>query len=276
MMPRPTETGRGIPRYRPRRSCAGRRQRGPGDRTDTRRARPRLPSTAGPAGPRTRATYPVKTRRRVEVTHVAWFVLIVSGMFEAVWATALGASDGFRRLGPSIVFLVALAISMGGLAYAMRTLPTGTSYAVWVGVGASLAVVYAMLTGAEPASTAKVLLLLGLIGCIVGPRLVGRCRPPATACDPPPRAPARPRPGRGGAGRPPGPRRRSRGPWPRAARCLGRRWPWRGSRPRGRAGSRTHASSPTGAGGRRRAPRPSRRSGWPTACSGGRGLRGRG
>lgn len=103
---------------------------------------------------------------------MAWFVLIVSGMFEAVWATALGASDGFRKLWPSVVFFVALAISMGGLAYAMRTLPTGSSYAVWVGVGASLAVVYGMLSGAEPVSTAKVLLLLGLIGCIVGLRLV--------------------------------------------------------------------------------------------------------
>ena len=103
---------------------------------------------------------------------MAWLVLIVSGMFEAVWATALGASDGFRRLVPSVVFVVALAISMGGLGHAMRTLPTGTSYAVWVGVGASLAVAYGMLTGAEPVSLAKVLLLLGLIGCIVGLRLV--------------------------------------------------------------------------------------------------------
>lgn len=103
---------------------------------------------------------------------MAWFVLIVSGVFEAVWAAALGASDGFRRLGPSLLFLAALAVSMSGLGYAMRTLPTGTSYAVWVGVGASLAVAYGMVTGAEPVSTARVLLLLGLIGCIVGLRLV--------------------------------------------------------------------------------------------------------
>lgn len=103
---------------------------------------------------------------------MAWLVLIVSGMFEAVWATALGASDGFRRLWPTVVFFVALGISMGGLGYAMRTLPTGTSYAVWVGVGASLAVAYGMVTGSEPVTTARVLLLLGLIACIVGLRLV--------------------------------------------------------------------------------------------------------
>ena len=103
---------------------------------------------------------------------MAWFVLIVSGAFEAVWATALGASDGLSKLRPSVVFFAALAVSMAGLAYAMRTLPTGTSYAIWVGVGASLTVIYAMVTGTEPVSAARVLLLLGLIGCIVGLRLV--------------------------------------------------------------------------------------------------------
>lgn len=103
---------------------------------------------------------------------MAWFVLIVSGAFEAVWATALGMSDGLRKLGPSVVFFATLAISMAGLAYAMKTLPTGTSYAIWVGVGASLTVIYAMVTGTEPVSAARVLLLLGLIGCIVGLKLV--------------------------------------------------------------------------------------------------------
>ena len=103
---------------------------------------------------------------------MAWVILIVSGMFEAVWATALGRSDGLTRLWPSVVFFVALAISMWGLAVAMKTLPTGTSYAVWVGVGASLAVAIAMISGAEPFSVPKLLLLLGLIGCIIGLRVI--------------------------------------------------------------------------------------------------------
>ena len=103
---------------------------------------------------------------------MAWIVLIVSGAFESVWATALGRSEGFTRLGPTIVFAVALALSMGGLAYALRTIPTGTGYAVWVGIGAALTVAYAMATGQEPASAAKVALLLVLIGSIVGLRLV--------------------------------------------------------------------------------------------------------
>ncbi|BBX35299.1 multidrug resistance protein, SMR family protein [Mycolicibacterium mageritense DSM 44476 = CIP 104973] len=103
---------------------------------------------------------------------MAWLILIVSGVLEAVWATALSKSDGFTRLTPSVVFGVALFFSMGGLAIAMRTLPPGTSYAVWVGVGAALTVGYAMLTGAEGASLLKVLLILGVIGCIVGLKLV--------------------------------------------------------------------------------------------------------
>jgi quaternary ammonium compound-resistance protein SugE len=103
---------------------------------------------------------------------VAWFVLVLSGGLEAVWAVALGRSEGFSRLTPSIVFAVALTASMAGLAYAMRTLPTGTAYAVWVGIGASLTVAFGMATGAEPVSLARVLLIVGLVGCVVGLKLV--------------------------------------------------------------------------------------------------------
>ena len=102
---------------------------------------------------------------------MAWFVLVLSGVLEAVWAVALGRSEGFSRLGPSLVFAVAAAASMVGLAYAMRTLPTGTSYAVWVAVGASLTVAYGMATGDEPVSLVKVLLVLGIVGCVVGLKL---------------------------------------------------------------------------------------------------------
>jgi quaternary ammonium compound-resistance protein SugE len=102
---------------------------------------------------------------------MAWLVLVVSGVLEAVWAVALGKTEGFTRLVPSVVFLVAIAASMGGLAYAMRTIPIGTAYAVWVGIGAALTVAYTMASGEEPVSVVKVLLLLGLIGCVVGLKL---------------------------------------------------------------------------------------------------------
>ncbi|WP_222266425.1 DMT family transporter [Modestobacter marinus] len=100
-----------------------------------------------------------------------WFVLVLSGVLEAVWATALGRSEGFTRLVPTAVFAVALAASMAGLAYAMRGLPIGTAYAVWVGIGAALTAGYAMWAGQEPVSAVRVLLLVGIVGCVVGLKL---------------------------------------------------------------------------------------------------------
>jgi quaternary ammonium compound-resistance protein SugE len=104
---------------------------------------------------------------------MAWLILIASGILEAVWATALSRSDGFSRLGPSVVFLVAVALSMTGLAIAMRTLPVGTSYAVWVGIGAALTSGYAMLLGDEPASLIKLVLIGGIVACVAGLKLAG-------------------------------------------------------------------------------------------------------
>ena len=103
---------------------------------------------------------------------MAWVVLVISGVLEAVWATALGRSDGLSRPGPTTVFGAALVLSMIGLAYAMRTLPTGTAYAVWVGIGASLTVLYAMVTGTEPVTAARAVFLILIIGGIVGLKLV--------------------------------------------------------------------------------------------------------
>ena len=102
---------------------------------------------------------------------MSWLVLIVSGVLEAVWAVALGKSEGFSRITPSVVFLVGLVLSMGGLAYAMRSLPIGTAYAVWVGIGAALTVAFGMVTGSESVSVVKVALIVGLIGCVVGLKL---------------------------------------------------------------------------------------------------------
>ena len=102
---------------------------------------------------------------------MSWIVLIVSGVLGAVWATALGKSEGFSKLGPTAVFGVALVASMVGLAYAMRDLPVGTAYAVWVGIGAVLTVVYAMATGEEPVSLLKALFLVMIVGGVIGLKL---------------------------------------------------------------------------------------------------------
>lgn len=103
---------------------------------------------------------------------MSWLVLVLSGVLEAVWAKALGRSDGLTRLGPSIVFVVAMIASMIGLGYAMKELPVGTSYAVWVGIGAALTVVVAMATGTESASVAKSVCLAAIIGGVIGLKLL--------------------------------------------------------------------------------------------------------
>ena len=103
---------------------------------------------------------------------MSWLVLVLSGVLEAVWATALGRSEGFTRLTPSLVFAGGLVLSMVGLAYAMRELPVGTAYAVWVGIGAVLTVVIAIVSGEESVSAVKVLLLAGIVGCVLGLKLL--------------------------------------------------------------------------------------------------------
>ena len=103
---------------------------------------------------------------------LSWIVLVAAGVLEAVWATALGKSDGLTRLLPSIVFIAGLIASMGGLAFALRDLPVGTAYAVWVGIGAAGTVSYAMATGSEPVTLVKLLLIMGLVGCVIGLKLV--------------------------------------------------------------------------------------------------------
>jgi quaternary ammonium compound-resistance protein SugE len=120
---------------------------------------------------RTSTPYPDSDKTAFQETSVYWLVLVLSGVLEAVWATALSRTDGFTRLTPTVVFAVGLAASMAGLAYAMRGLPVGTAYAVWVGIGAALTAGYAMWAGQEPASVVRVLLLLGIVGCVIGLKL---------------------------------------------------------------------------------------------------------
>lgn len=101
-----------------------------------------------------------------------WVVLVASGMMESVWALALDRSEGFTQPLPTVIFLAGLTCSMLGLGYATRTLPIGVAYAVWTGIGVVATALYGMVAGTEPASPIKVALLLGLVGCIVGLRMV--------------------------------------------------------------------------------------------------------
>lgn len=110
--------------------------------------------------------------RLTERSLVAWVVLVLSGVLEAVWATALSASNGFRKVVPTVVFVAGMVCSMVGLGFAMTVIPVGTAYAVWVGIGASLTVVVAILRRQEAASVARVALVLGLVACVVGLKVV--------------------------------------------------------------------------------------------------------
>lgn len=103
---------------------------------------------------------------------MSWVILIASGLLEAVWAAAMQASKGFRRWRPTVLFGAAMLASMGGLAWAMLEIPTGTAYAVWVGVGAVATVALQAARGKERLTLVRSLLLVLLVGCLVGLKLV--------------------------------------------------------------------------------------------------------
>jgi quaternary ammonium compound-resistance protein SugE len=99
---------------------------------------------------------------------MAWVVLIFSGLLEAGWALSLKASEGFSRLWPSVTFVVLAVASVVGLGYALRTLPVGTAYAVWTGVGASVTAVVGMVFLEETVSVLKLVSLVLIVAGIVG------------------------------------------------------------------------------------------------------------
>ncbi|WP_017603328.1 DMT family transporter [Nocardiopsis alkaliphila] len=99
---------------------------------------------------------------------MAWFVLVISGLLEAAWAAALNASQGFSRLWPSVTFLVTLALSMAGLAYALRTIPLGTGYAVWVSIGVVGTALIGVFFLGEGFSLPKALCLIAIVAGVVG------------------------------------------------------------------------------------------------------------
>ena len=98
---------------------------------------------------------------------MAWFVLILAGLFEIVWAYSMKLSEGFTKLTPSLVTLVFMILSFGLLAYAMRTLPLGTAYTIWTGIGAIGSFAVGIFILGEPMTAmrmfAAVLIVSGLI-----------------------------------------------------------------------------------------------------------------
>lgn len=97
-----------------------------------------------------------------------WAILVLAGLFEIGWAIGLKYTEGFTRLWPSVGTLLAMLISVGLLSIAMKSLPVGTAYAIWVGIGAIGTVILGIVLLGEPANTLRivslVLVILGLIG----------------------------------------------------------------------------------------------------------------
>ncbi len=103
---------------------------------------------------------------------MAWVALILGGLFEVGFTTSLRFVDGFRNWPWVAVFLGCVTFSMGLLEYAGRTVPLGTAYAIWAGVGAAGTAVIGVMVFGEPASVVRGLLLMGLVTCIIGLKLV--------------------------------------------------------------------------------------------------------
>lgn len=103
-----------------------------------------------------------------------WLILCVAGVFETVWALAMKASDGFSRLGWAAVSLGAMAVSVALLAWALRSLPVGTGYAVWTGIGAAGAALMGMVLFHEPANPARLFFLGLILAGIIGLKLTSQ------------------------------------------------------------------------------------------------------
>ena len=103
---------------------------------------------------------------------MAWAALVLGGLFEVGFTTALRHVDGFRNWPWVLAFLVSVTLSMGLLEYASRTVPLGTAYAVWAGIGAAGTALVGIWVYGDPASVPRLLLIAGLIGCIVGLKLI--------------------------------------------------------------------------------------------------------
>jgi len=102
---------------------------------------------------------------------MAWLLLMVAGILEVGWAIGLKYTQGFTRLWPSVWTIVAMAISMGLLGIATKSLPIGTAYSVWVGVGAVGTVLFGVLFFGEPASAARMLSVALIVVGIIGLKL---------------------------------------------------------------------------------------------------------
>jgi quaternary ammonium compound-resistance protein SugE len=103
---------------------------------------------------------------------MAWIILVIAGLLEIGWAVGLKYTEGFTRLLPSIGTILAMVVSLALLGIAVRTLPLGTAYAVWTGIGTVGTVVVGILVLGEPASFVRLFCVFLIVAGIVGLKLV--------------------------------------------------------------------------------------------------------
>ncbi len=103
---------------------------------------------------------------------MAWVYLLIAGLFECVWAIGLKYTEGFTRIVPSIITLIAMALSMWFLSLALKIVPIGTGYAVWTGIGAIGVAVIGMAFLGEPRQAARIICLLLIVSGIIGLKVV--------------------------------------------------------------------------------------------------------
>ncbi|AIK95232.1 quaternary ammonium compound efflux SMR transporter SugE [Salmonella enterica] len=102
---------------------------------------------------------------------MSWIILLIAGLLEVVWSVGLKYTHSFSRLTPSIITITAMVISMALLSWAMKTLPVGTAYAIWTGIGAVGAAITGILLLGESASPARLLSLGLIVAGIIGLKL---------------------------------------------------------------------------------------------------------
>jgi quaternary ammonium compound-resistance protein SugE len=103
---------------------------------------------------------------------MAWTYLVIAGLFECAWAIGLKYTEGFTRLLPSLLTALAMIVSLGLLSILMKSIPAGTAYAVWTGIGAVGVAILGMMLFGEPRDIARILCLLLIVRGILGLKLV--------------------------------------------------------------------------------------------------------
>ena len=130
------------------------------------------PLFTGPFGPRTRRAVPGEDKttpftRKVRIV-MPWLLIIIAGLLEAAWAIGLKYTEGFTKLWPSVGTAISMVLSVVLLGWAMRSLPVGTAYAVWTGIGAVGTVALGIVLFGEPANAARLVCVALIVAGIIG------------------------------------------------------------------------------------------------------------